>query len=161
MNLRRHAQRWRSIGLIVCFLLLHAAIFSAAEAQIVNVSELIEVGKYDEATQTLRKLAHATKDIDRLSGIYHQLGEIHYNYTREYPKALRAYDRIIRLKAKTPAAADLLLAYIKKGDVYCRMGQCDDAIRTYQTLVNQFPSTHVAHETGLQKIRNIQTALQA
>ena len=161
MTSQRSAQRLLSIRLIVCILLLTGTICLVAETQIVNVSELIDAGKYDEATHTLRKLADATKDIDQLSGIYHQLGEIHYNYTREYPKALSAYNRIIQLKAKSPAAADLFLAYIKKGDVYCRMGKCDDAIRAYQTLVDQFPSTHFAHETALQKIRNIQTALES
>ena len=161
MSYQTRTRRLLSIGLTVCILLLNGAVISVAHTQIVNVSELIDAGKYDEATRTLRKLADSTTDIDQLGGIYHQLGEIHYNYTREYPEALRAYNRIIQLKEKTPAAADLILAYIKKGDVYCRMGRCDDAIRTYQTLVNQFPSTHFAHETGLQKIRNIQTALDA
>ena len=155
MNSRRRIQL-----LIVTVLLLNYTIFSIAETQIVNVSTLIDAGKYNQATQTLRELANSTKDVDQLSWIYHQLGEIHYNYTREYPNALNAYNQVIQLKAKTPAAVDLFLAYIKKGDVYCRMGQCDDAIRTYQTLVNQFPSTHFAHKTGLQKIRNIQTALE-
>lgn len=155
MNSRRHIQL-----LIVSILLLNCTVFSIAETQIANVSTLIDAGKYNQATQMLLKLANSTKDVDQLSWIYHQLGEIHYNYTREYPNALNAYNRVIQLKAKTPAAVDLFLAYIKKGDVYCRMGQCDDAIRTYQTLVNQFPSTHFAHKTGLQKIRNIQTALE-
>ena len=160
MSSRRRTQQLLHVRLIVCVLLLNYTISLAAETQIVNVSILIDAGKYDEATQMLRELADSTKDIDQLSGIYHQLGEIHYNYTREYPKALSAYNRIIQLKTKTPTAADLFLAHIKKGDVYCRMGQCDDAIRTYQKLVNQFPPTHFAHETGLQKIRNIQTALE-
>lgn len=146
--------------LIISVLLLNHVIFSIAETQIVNVSTLIDAGKYNQATQTLRDLANSTKDADQLSWIYHQLGEIHYNYTRDYPEALNAYNRVIQQKAKTPAAVDLFLAYIKKGDVYCRMGQCDNAIRTYQTLVDQFPPTHFAHKTGLQKIRNIQTALE-
>ena len=146
--------------LIICVLLLNYAIFSVAETQIVNISTLIDAGKYDKATHTLRKMANSTKDVDQLSWIFHQLGEIYYNYTREYPKALKAYDEVIQLKTETPTAADLFLAYIKKGDVYCRMGQYDDAVRTYQTLLNQFPPTHFAHETGLQKIRNIQTALE-
>ena len=115
--------------LIVSVLLLNHVIFSIAETQIVNVSTLIDAGKYNQATQTLRDLADSTKDADQLSWIYHQLGEIHYNYTRDYPEALNAYNRVIQQKAKTPAAVDLFLAYIKKGDVYCRMGQCDNAIR--------------------------------
>ncbi len=155
MDSRRRIQLF-----IVSVLLLNYVIFSIAETQIVNVSTLIDTGKYNQAAQTLRELANSTKDADQLSWIYHQLGEIHYNYTRDYPEALNAYNRVIKLKAKTPEAVDLFLAYIKKGDVYCRMGQCDDAIRTYQTLVNQFSPTHFAHKTGLQKIRNIQTALE-
>ena len=155
MNSRRSIQL-----LIVSVLLLNYTLFLIAEAQIVNVSSLIDAGKYNQATQTLHELAKTTKDVEQLSWIYHQLGEIHYNYTREYPNALNAYNRVIQLKAKAPAAVGLFLAYIKKGDVYCRMGQYDDAIRTYQTLVNQFPSSHFAHKTGLQKIRNIQTALE-
>ena len=146
--------------LIVCLLWLNFTISSFAETKIVNVSTLIQAGKFDEATQSLQDLANSTKDIDQLSGIFHQLGEIHYNYTREYPKALNAYSRVIQLKAETPTAADVFLAHIKKGDVYCRMGQFDDAIRTYHALLNQFPSTHFAHETCSQKIRNIQTALE-
>ena len=62
-----------------------------ADIRIANVSVSIDKGKYDEATQTLQKLAKSTKDIDQLSWIYHQVGEIHYSYTREYSKALTAY----------------------------------------------------------------------
>lgn len=153
-SLRRHLQQLMSI------LLLNYTVFVAAEKQTVNVSTLIDAGKYNQAIQALRKLANATKDVDQLSWIYHQLGEIHYNYTREYPKALSAYNRVIQLKSETPESPDLFLAHIKKGDVYCRMGQRDGAIRIYQTLVDQFPSTHFAHRTGLRKIRNIRTALE-
>ena len=127
--------RRRIQQLIVCLLWLNFTISSFAETKIVNVSTLIQAGKFDEATQSLQDLANSTKDIDQLSGIFHQLGEIHYSYTREYPKALNAYSRVIQLKAETPTAADVFLAHIKKGDVYCRMGQFDDAIRTYHSLL--------------------------
>ncbi|MDE0505999.1 MAG: tetratricopeptide repeat protein, partial [Candidatus Poribacteria bacterium] len=146
------------VRLLLCVLLLNFIVSPVVESQIINISKFIEAGEYHEATRRLRNLADSTDDIDQLSGIYHQLGEIHYTYTHEYPKALSAYNQVIQLKADSPGTADLFLAQIKKGDVYCRMGQCENAIRTYQTLVDQFPSTHFAHETALQKIHNVQTA---
>jgi tetratricopeptide (TPR) repeat protein len=136
------------------------AISTIAEARIDSVASLIEAEKYQDAIQALQKLASSTKNVEKLGEFYHQLGEIYYTYTHEYPKALRVYDTIIQLGAKGLTPDDRLLGYIKKGDVYCRMGQYEEAIKTYQTLVDASPPTHFAHQTSLQKIRNIQTALE-
>ncbi len=107
----------------------------------------------------LQKLTNSTKNVEQLGGLYDKLGEIYYAYTHEYQKALKVYDQIIQLSAEGLPADDLFLAYIKKGDVYCRMGKCEEAIQTYQTLVDQSPPTHFVHKTGLRKIHSIQTAL--
>ena len=134
------------------------AVLTTAQAQTDTVASLIEAGRYQQAAQKLHNLAKTTKNPEQLGDIYHRLGEIYYTYTHEYPKALKAYDKIIELSSK--GLEDQFLSFIKKGDVYCRMGQYEDAIKTYQILVDQSPPTHFAHQTGLRKIHNIQTALE-
>ena len=152
--MKHYAQRFLLYALGV--ILFSTAICVAAE----NVASLIETGEYQQATRYLQERARSTKDVDQLSNIYHRLGEIYYTYTHEYSKALNAYARVVQLSNRGLTAEDLFLAYIKKGDVYCRVGRYNDAIQTYQTLVDQFPPTHFAHQTSVQKIRNIQIALE-
>ncbi|MCG8620559.1 MAG: tetratricopeptide repeat protein, partial [Proteobacteria bacterium] len=101
------------------------------------------------------------KDIAVKSLCYYQIGEIHYNYTHQYTKAAAAYDQILKFEEKGLAAEDLYLAIIKKGDVYSRMGNYRDAIQTYDRLIKLAPASHFVHKTGLQKIRDIDTALAA
>ena len=134
-------------------------LFASVETQAQNVTTLLESGKYHEAAQLLEKSAASTKSVEQLSGIYEKLGDIYYAYTHEYPQALKVYDKIIKLSSRGATAEDLFLGYIKKGDVYCRMGKYEEAIGTYQALADQFPPTHLAHKTCLRKIHSIQTAL--
>lgn len=144
---------------LLCTVVFCLALFANVEARAQNIAALLEGGKYGEAAQLLEKLASSTENVKQLSGIYEKLGDIYYAYTHQYPQALSVYDKIIQLSSKGVTAEDLFLGYIKKGDVYCRLGKYEDAIRTYQTLVDQFSSTHLAHKTGLRKIHSIQTAL--
>ena len=155
----RHSQyvlrlKWFFYAAAFCLTL-----FASVETRAQNITTLLERGKYHEAAQLLEKSAISTKRVEQLSGIYEKLGDIYYAYTHQYPQALSVYDKIIQLSSKGATAEDLFLGYIKKGDVYCRMGKYEEAIQTYQTLVDQFPPTHLAHKTGLRKIHSIQTAL--
>ena len=144
---------------LVCAVAFCLALFASREARAQQVATLLERGKYHEAAQILEKLAGSTKSVEQLSGIYEKLGDIYYAYTHQYPQALSVYDKIIQLSSKGATAEDLFLGYIKKGDVYCRMGKYEEAIRIYQTLADQFPPTHLAYKTGFRKIHSIQTAL--
>ena len=134
-------------------------LFASVETQAQNVTTLLESGKYHEAAQLLEKLADSTTSVEQLCGIYEKLGDIYYAHTHQYPQALKVYDKIIQLRSKGATPEDLFLGYIKKGDVYCRMGKSEKAMETYRTFVDQFPPTHLAHKTGLRKIHSIQTAL--
>ena len=142
-----------------CAAALCLMLFTSAETRAQNVTTLLERGKYHEAAQLLEKSAISTKSVEQLSGICEKLGDIYYAYTHEYPQALEVYNKIIQLSDKGATAEDLFLGYIKKGDVYCRMGKYEEAIETYQALADQFPPTHLAHKTCLRKIHSIQTAL--
>ena len=143
--------------------LLHAMLlilFSlSAHAQFDEVNSLVQAGRYTEASDKLEGLAESAKDIDVKSWYYHQIGEIHYNYTHQYTKAAGAYDKILKLEKKGLASQELYLAIIKKGDVNSRMGNYQDAIETYDRLIKLAPASHFVHKTGLQKIRDINTAL--
>ena len=153
---RHHGPRLRCF---LCAAALYLVLFTSTEMQAQNITILLENGKYHEAAQLLEKLADSTKSVEQLSGIYEKLGDIYYAHTHQYPQALDVYDKIIRLGSKGATPEDLFLGYIKKGDVYCRMGSYQEAIQTYQTLSDQFPPTHLAYKTGLRKIHSIQTAL--
>ena len=143
--------------------LLHALLVillsPLAHAQLDEVNTLVQAGRYTEASNKLDALAKSAKDIAVKSLCYYQIGEIHYNYTHQYARAAAAYDKIIKLEKKGIAAVELYLAIIKKGDVYSRMGNYRDAIETYNRLIKLAPASHFAHQTGLQKVRDINTAL--
>ncbi len=144
-------------------LLLHALLViffgPLAYAQFGEMNALVQAGQYTEAVNKLEALAESAEDTNVKSLYYYQLGDIHYNYTHQYNRALAAYDNILKLAKKGLAAEDLYLAIIKKGDVYSRMGNYQDAIQTYDRLIKLAPATHFVHKTGLQKIRDINTAL--
>ena len=131
----------------------------AANAHFEEVHDLIEAGDYTEATRKLEALAESVKDIAVKSWCYYQIGEIYYNYTHQYTQAAAAYDKILRLEKKGLTPEELFLAIIKKGDVYSRMGNYHDAIQTYDRLIKLAPASHFVHKTGLQKIRDINSAL--
>ena len=143
--------------------LLHAMLLIlftlSARAQFDEVNSLVQAGRYTEASDKLEGLAESAKDIDVKSWYYHQIGEIHYNYTHQYNQAAAAYDKILKLEKKGLASQELYLAIIKKGDVNSRMGNYQDAIETYDRLIKLAPASHFVHKTGLQKIRDINTAL--
>ena len=140
-------------GILACIIVL-----GTAHAQTNTIASLIEAKEYQEAAQVLQNLADSTKNVEKLGDIFYRLGEIYYTYTHEYFKALEAYDKVVQLSEK--GLDDQFLSHIKKGDVYCRLGQYEDAISTYQIVVDQSMPNHFAHKTALQKIRNIQTALE-
>ena len=131
----------------------------AAYAHFDEVNTLVQTGRYTEAIYKLDALAESTKDIAVKSWCYYQIGEIYYNYTHQYTQAAGAYDKILQLEKKGLPVEELFLAIIKKGDVYSRMGNYHDAIQTYDRLIKLAPATHFVHKTGLQKIRDINSAL--
>ena len=139
--------------------LLLILISPLAHAHFEEVHVLVEAGRYAEANDKLEAIAESTKDVAVKSWCYYHIGEIYYNYTHQYTKAVAAYDKILKLEKKGLPPQELYLAIIKKGDVYSRMGNYQDAIQTYDRLIKLAPAAHFVHKTGLQKIRDINTAL--
>ena len=143
--------------------LLHALLIilisPLAHAHLEEVHVLVEAGRYAEANDKLEAIAESTKDVEVKSWCYYHIGEIYYNYTHQYTKAVAAYDKILKLQKKGLPPEELYLAIIKKGDIYSRMGNYQDAIQTYDRLIKLAPASHFVHKTGLQKIRDINTAL--
>ena len=139
--------------LLLCFLC------SFTYAHFEEVNALVQSGRYTEANNKLIALAASAEDIAVKSWCYYQMGEIYYNYTHQYTRALEAYDKILELENRGLAAEELYLAIIKKGDVHSRMGSYQDAIQTYENLIKLAPASHFVHKTGLQKIRDINNAL--
>ena len=143
--------------------LLHALLIilisPIAHAHLEEVHLLVEAGRYTEANNKLEAIAESTTDIEVKSWCYYHTGEIYYNYTHQYTKAIKAYDKILSLKNKGLPPEELYLAIIKKGDAYSRMGNYQDAIQTYDRLIKLAPAAHFVHKTGLQKIRDINTGL--
>ena len=135
-------------------------VFSTSHAQQDEITYLVKEKRYTEAVTKLEKLAKSAKDIETRSWCYYQLGEIYYNYTQQYPKALKAYEKILGMKVDGVPAAEIFLSYIKIGDVHTRMGEYEKAIQTFQTLVDMAPETHFVHNIGMRKIRDIKTALK-
>ena len=144
---------------LLSYVLLIFLLCSVAYAYFEEVHDLIQTGRYTEANNKLETLAESAEDIAVKSWCYYQIGEIHYNYTHQYTRAIEAYDKILKLEANGLAAEELFLAIIKKGDVHTRMGNYQDATETYDRLIKLAPASHFVHKTGLQKIRDINRAL--
>jgi len=101
-------------------LLLHALLViffgPLAYAQFGEMNALVQAGQYTEAVNKLEALAESAEDTNVKSLYYYQLGDIHYNYTHQYNRALAAYDNILKLAKKGLAAEDLYLAIIQSSD---------------------------------------------
>lgn len=147
------------IKTLLSYMLLILLLCPFVSAHFEEMHVLIQAGHYTEANNKLEALAESTKDIAVKSWCYYQIGEIHYNYTHQYTRAVEAYDKILKLEKMGLAAEEIFLAIIKKGDVYSRMGNYQDAIETYDRLIELAPASHFVHKTGLQKIRDINSAL--
>ena len=146
------------LKLLVCAVLASNIVLRTAQSHANTIVSLIEAKEYEEAAEALQNLAASTKKVEKLCDIFYRLGEIYYTYTQEYLKALEAYDKVVQLSEK--GLNDEFLSHIKKGDVYCRLGEYEDAISTYQIVVHRSMPNNFAHQTALQKIRNIRTALE-
>ena len=150
----------KDLGLrIVCTVALILIFCPFAYAHFEEVHILVDEGRYTEANNKLEALAESTKDVEVKSWCYYHMGEIYYNYTHQYTRAVEAYDKILALEEKGLAPEEVFLAIIKKGDVYSRMGNYHDAIQTYDRLIKLAPASHFVHKTGMQKIRDINNAL--
>lgn len=135
-------------------------VLPTAQAHLEEVTALLQEQRYPEAVAKLEKLTKSSKDVATRSWCYYQLGEIYYNYTQQYPEALKAYKKILGMRADGLPIAEIFLAYIKIGDVYSRMGEYDKAIHSFRTLVGTAPEIHFVYKIGLQRIRDIRTALK-
>ena len=142
-----------------CAFIIVLGLSTSAKEEPDPIAQLLGAGKFKEATQQLEAATSQAQTVEELTGLYHKLGEIYLNYTHEYPKALKAYDAILQLSDKGLSDEERFLAHIRKGDVYCRLGKHTEAIQTYQTVVDTFPSDHFAHKTALRKVRTLQAAL--
>ena len=111
-------------------------------AQHIDVTALIKERRYPEAVAQLKINLKTSSNVDMRSQYYYQLGEIYYNYTQQYPEALKAYERILALKDQGIPIAEVYLTYIKIGDVYSRMGNYDRAVQYFQALIGMAPETH-------------------
>ena len=141
-------------------LYLMLTVLTSSHAQQDEISTLVKQRKYPEAVAQLKIQLKTSTDVETRSQYYYQLGEIYYNYTQQYPEALKAYERILGLKDKGIPIAEVYLAYIKIGDVYSRMGNYDRSVQYFQALVDVAPETHFVHNIGLRKIRDIDNALK-
>lgn len=140
--------------------LLMLKFVTSSFAQHIDVTALIKERRYPEAVAQLKINLKTSTDVDMRSQYYYQLGELYYNYTQQYPEALKAYERILALKDQGIPIAEIYLTYIKIGDVYSRLGNYDRAVQYFQALVGMAPETHFVHEIGLRRIRDIDNALK-
>lgn len=145
---------------LCCILVLELGIITSIHSQKDEVTSLVNQQRYLEAVTKLENLVVSSKNVETRSRYYYQLGDIYYNYTQQYRKAIKAYEFILEMKAEGLALPEIYLAYIKIGDVYSRLGEYDKALELFNSLVYMTPKKHFVHNIGLRKIRDIQTALK-
>lgn len=143
-----------------CVILLLFSGLPKAAAQQEQITILVQEKNYSEAASELEKLLRVAEGIETRSWCYYQLGEIYYNYTQQYQKALNAYRNILKMQNDGLPIAEIYLAYIKIGDVYTRMGEYEKAIQNLNTLVRMTDETNFVHKISSQKIRDIQKGLR-
>ena len=145
---------------VISILVLQLSILTSINAQNEEVKDLIQQQRYTDAIRMLEALVEKSNDVELRSQYYNQLGELYYNYTQQYRKALNAYKAILKMETDGLPTAEILLAHIKIGDVYSRMGKYDFAISSFRTLIDMVPSTQFVHQLGQQRIRDIRMALK-
>ncbi len=149
----------RNALLSILFIIFTSTLLSTAQSQIPGeVTQLINAKKYDAAISRLRKQVKTTKDVE-LAIVYSQIGEIYYDYMHNYPEAIKAYQKIIHLAPKDISDADLILSKMQMGNIYCRMGEYNNAIRLYQEIVNDYSKSDFPYQIAQRKIVNIRNAL--
>ncbi len=145
---------------VITILVLQLSILTSINAQNEEVKDLIQQQRYTDAIRMLEALVEKSNDVELRSQYYNQLGELYYNYTQQYQKALNVYKAILEMEKDGLSTAEILLAHIKMGDVYSRMGKYDFAISSFRTLIDMAPSTQFVHQLGQQRIRDIRMALK-
>lgn len=147
-------------NLVYAILCLFLLVVPYTQAQDNEVNDLIKERRFPEAVSKLETLAESSKNVETRSKHYHQLAETYYNYTHQYPEAIKTYEKIIRMRADGLPMAEILLAYLKMGDVHSRMGEYQKAIDSFRRLIGMAPETHFVYEIGQRKIRDIRTSLK-
>lgn len=128
-------------------------------AQPGKVNSLISNGKYIEAITKLEKQLEHTKDVEQLSLIYNQIGEIQYEHLHDYRSALKTYQSILELSQEGLSKYETILSLMKTGDIYSRIGKYDKAIQTYEDLLKDYSQSGFSSRIVQRKIQNIKTAL--
>jgi len=156
------------IKLLLTTIFLFFAVFNlSVNTQPNEITSLISDGRYEEVVSRLKKQLKHTKDIEQLSLIYNQIGEIQYEHLHDYHAALKTYQSIVELSQKGPALErseglskdEIILSLMKIGDIYCRIGKYDQAIGTYERLIEDYPQSGLSNRIVQRKVQNIKTAL--
>lgn len=148
-----------SIKLLTTIFLFFAVFNLNLNAQSSEVTSLINAGKYEEAISQLKKQLKQSEDVEQLSLIYNQIGEIQYEHLHDYTSALKTYQSIVELSPKGVSKYEIILSLMKIGDTYCRLGEYDKAIQTYQRLMKDYPETTLSSNLVQRKVQRIKTAL--
>ncbi len=127
-----------------------------------EIAQLKESRAYEVAVKKLLDYAEKSPNIENLSEIYYQIGNVHHEYTHDYDRALEAYGKVLELnkRAKSPLELEpyLGLSQMSIADIYRRTGRYDEAIEMYRKVADDYPGTGYV-SVAMKDIKGIQDAL--
>jgi len=159
MQKKRKAVNIKNKNLLTIIFLIFSIFDLFLYAQHTEITSLINDGKYEDAVSKLKKQLDNTKDVEQISLIYNQIGEIQFEYLHDYRSALETYQSILELSKKGLSKDEVILSLMKIGDLYCRIGEYDKAVQNYEYLIKNYPQKNLSVRIVERKIRDIKTAL--
>ena len=108
---------------------------------------LYKEGNYEEALTYLKKAD--LKDKVAATGVYLLTGDCYVNL-KQYPEALKAYDKALAKADGNPALAPLAL--IKKADIYRAEKNYEAEYQALKTIVEEYPQFEQSSNADIRKL---------
>lgn len=126
---------------------------------------LIKTREYAGAIEILQDSAKSASSAEDIAELYYSIGDIHFKFTHEYDKALKAYQKVVGLakRAKSPVTSDYIaLSRMSIAAIYQRVGRNEDAIEVYTNMAADYSGTPYASvaTANIKGIQDAQTEIQ-
>lgn len=120
---------------------------SGNRASAMAAIKLYQQGKYEEALEYLKDTS--LSDEVAASGVYALTGDCYANL-KQYPEALKAFDRAISKADENPTIVPVLL--IKKANIYRLEKNYDDEYKALKTIVDKYPTFVGSSQLDIRKM---------
>ena len=110
-------------------------------------TQALFLSQYSEAVKKLRQYVEASPDTSATWEAQKEIGELLFSKLEQYDQAVKHYQTLIQLN---PTAAEVPEFMYRVGRSYFFLDQFDDARKTYEQLVAQYPKSPWAEKGQLE-----------